>query len=136
MPDEIVPVPAHQVPGYWDEAAPIIQRALDHGHGAYHLRDIFDALTKREMQLWLGLADGVVKAALITELCRYPRITTCILRLFAADKAKRWFPHLEVIETWARAQGCVAIEVFGRLGWRKMLDGWTETHAILRKELK
>ena len=97
------------------------------------------ALQSRAMQLWLmrGGQGVAVRGALVTEIANYPRKKTAILRLFAADEGLRaaWRPLLAVVETWARAQGCDGIEVFGRPGWTRILD-YELTQVVLRKELK
>jgi hypothetical protein len=39
---------------------------------------------------------------------------------------KRWLPLIDQIETYARAEGCRRVSIFGRKGW---------LHVIMNKEL-
>lgn len=130
-------VAAEEVPDWWTAARPFVERALAQGGGEFSPEDIEAALMARAMQLWLLRAGNDVCGALVTEIANYPRRRTAILRLFAADRDLRaaWRPLLPVVESWARVQGCGAIEVFGRPGWARILD-YELIHVILRKELK
>ncbi len=137
-------IPAQDIARWWDAASPFIERALAEGRGEYAASDIEAALRVRAMQLWLLGRNGTrgsrgisVCGALVTEITNYPRRRTAILRLFSTDPGLRaaWLPLTSVLESWARAQGCDAIEVFGRPGWAKVLD-YELTHIVLCKELK
>ena len=121
---------------WWERAKPFVARALAEGRGEYAAADVCRFLDQRAMQLWL-LWDGSVRGAVVTELCNYPCYRTCIVRLFAADRAIRdaWLPMLGIIEAWARTQDCEAIEVIGRPGWKRVLSGYEQTHLVLRKDL-
>jgi hypothetical protein len=46
---------------------------------------------------------------------------------------KRWLPLIDGIETYARAEGCTRVRIFGRKGW--LLHGFEERHIIMDKEL-
>jgi hypothetical protein len=48
---------------------------------------------------------------------------------------KRWLPLVDQIETYARAEGCRRVRIFGRKGWLHVPDGFEEKHLIMDKEL-
>jgi hypothetical protein len=53
----------------------------------------------------------------------------------AGQNPGHWLGHLDGIATWARAQGCAALELQGRPGWERLLEGWEKTHVLLRKRI-
>lgn len=124
-----------QIGIWWALAAPFVERALAQGRGEMIPEDVRRFLASRAMQLWL-LWDGAVRGALVTEIANHPRKRICVLRLFAADPGLRaaWMRLAPAIESWAKAQGCAAIEVFGRPGWAKIL-GYELKQVVLSKEL-
>jgi hypothetical protein len=117
-------VPSPCVPALWPAALPFVARAL--GEGGHLLpEDVLAALLRREMQLWAVWRDGALAGVLVTEIRRWPRRTVCRLALAAADDGARadWLPWRGRIEDWARAQGCDAIEIWGRPGWARLVKG-------------
>lgn len=73
---------------------------------------------------------------MVTELCDYPRKRTCIVRMLGGKSLpQEWRGYLSLVEEWAREQGCSAMEVFGRKGWARKLDGYDLQQVVLRKEL-
>ncbi len=130
----LVGVPAVQIPPLWPRIEPLVRRGLAHADGRYRPEDLLRGLLGRDMQLWLVAGDGI-EAVCITEIVRYPRQRRCNLFLCAGTGMRRWVPLRETIERWARAQGCVAIELQGRPGWSRVLRDYQQTHVLLRKEL-
>lgn len=136
-PAVLVPAPPPLTPLMWRAAIPFLERALDEGEGEFALDDLKRAIEAGTMQLWLLLADDGVIGAGLTEILRYPRKTSAVLRLFAAEDGRRieWLPHLAHLERWAKAEGCDAIEAIGRPGWQRVLRTYRQTHVCLRKDL-
>ncbi len=54
---------------------------------------------------------------------------------FAGENVKQRMEQLELIEAWAREQGCAFMEINGQPGCEQFFPGWTKTNIILRKEL-
>ena len=86
-------------------------------------------LVEGEMQLIAG-----ENAAIVTQIIRYPRLKTCLVVLAGGDleEIKRKQPEFEV---WAKTLGCSRVEIDGRDGWARALDGYHKARVVLQKEL-
>jgi hypothetical protein len=93
-------------------------------------------LKSRDLQLWLAW-DGTVMALAVTELVRHPRKLCCRIRICTGRERRAWQSFLAVLEAWAKAQGCAAMELIARPGWSRILaqHGYETTHLFCEKEL-
>ena len=130
-----VGIPRQQIPDLWREIERYVCRALERGRGEYLPSDVFDALVRDRMQLWLAVHDVNTDGILVTEIAHYPEYKTCVLRLAAGIDAPEWFPALKTVEEWARNMGCRAMEVYGRAGWKRIMKDYEQTHVVMRKTL-
>jgi hypothetical protein len=132
---KLVAVPFHDVPAAWKGVGPLLEKAIDAGTGEINLRDVFDALVARRMQLWTAIDDNKkTVAAVVTEVQQHPRLRVCSVRL-GAGNLDAIIKHIEPLAEWAKWAGCDALELYGRLGWARILKDWTMTHVVLRREL-
>ncbi len=134
----LIGVAAADVAAAWPAVQGEIGRACARSDGRYGSDDVLAALLARDMQLWLSVeaaAPERVAAACVTEIVDYPKERRCGLVFCAGHRPDRWLHHLDAIADWARAQGCAALELQGRPGWEKLLQGWAKTHVLLRKRI-
>jgi len=104
-----------------------VQKALHLGFDTHTLSDVVAAIHSRDMQLWNAIRGGKVIGIEITEILKFPRKTVCNLFLTAASghTLRQWGPALlEQIEGFARAQGCDMVTGRGRIGWKKLAEGY------------
>jgi hypothetical protein len=128
---------SRHVPIVWPVIEGFIARALEYADGRYAANDILLRLLRRDMQLWLGVDRlETIRGVCVTEIVNYPRSRRCELFLAAGRDPRRWMGALDTIESWARDQGCDAIECKGRPGWERILPGYEKNHVSLKKELK
>lgn len=127
-------VSPERVSWWWSSALPHIERVLKRGHGSYKPADVLDRCLAGSYRLWLCF-DGQCVAAVVTEFCNYPQLRTCIVRMLGGRLPPDWNDHLNKIHVWAKEQGCSAMEVFGREGWARKLDGYELQQVVMRKEL-
>lgn len=84
----------------------------------FSLEELRELAISRKAQLWL-FCDGMqVIGAMLTEIIVFPRKK--VLRPIIADGAKGLRcakATRDVVFEWAKAQGCVEVEVIGRPGW-------------------
>ena len=124
------------VPTVWPLIEHLVVRALEYADGRYAASDVLMRLLARDMQLWLAVDWlGSIHGVCVTEIVNYPRSRRCQLFLAAGRDPRRWMNALATIESWAKAQGCDAIDCSGRAGWERLLHGYKKTHVSLRKEL-
>jgi hypothetical protein len=79
---------------------------------------------------------GRVLAAAVTELAVVNGRKLCVIAACGGSDRRRWLPALREIEDFARAEGCAAMLVMGRRGWKRALRHYRERGIILEKELK
>jgi hypothetical protein len=93
-----------------------------------------DVLSGRQL-LWLALLDCQILAAATTHLIRPREYKVCVLTACAGHHRETWLPLKERIEQYARDEGAKKMQLFGRKGWERVLDGYHVEHVVLEKVL-
>jgi hypothetical protein len=92
---------------------PYIESALDYAHDTFNLQDIVDSMAVGDLQLWPG-----PNSAVITQIVNYPQKK--VIHVFLAggdmDEVKKLEEDLSI---WGKHQGCKAVTLVGRPGWKK-----------------
>lgn len=74
------------------------------------------------------------RSAVVTQIHAYPRGR--VLRIWLAGGDLVELTHyLKAADNYARAEGCIAIEVEGRPGWERVLKDYSKRRVVLVKEL-
>ena len=135
---ELWGVPVAQI----DEAWPIIRhdmaRVIDVGHGHYAAEDVRRKIETTDWQLWLAFDHDRYLGFVVTEVRVWPRCKTLETVLLAGRDASRVIDAtVGRLEEFARAHGCVSLDMRGRMGWKRVLEsrGWTVGDVIGRKLL-
>ena len=107
-----------------------IEAALSYSGGTHDFADVVDGLQRGLMQLW-----PTPKGCIVTEIVVYPKKKVLNVFLGGGELEQILDMHNDVI-TWAKAQGCSALSMSGRFGWKKPLKahGWEVQHASYVKE--
>lgn len=128
-------VPPHEIQAHWPLALPFVKRSLEY-QSDHDDVSVYRNLIAGEMRLWLVYEPGAnVKAAVITRNVNFPLTRVCLIFGLGGNDMEEWIHFLpEVVEPWAKSQGCNFIELRGRDGWERLL-GWRKTSVVLRKEL-
>ncbi len=114
-------VDSENIPYLWGEIEPLIISGLDYVPGHTHTsEDIYDALMRKTMQLWIASEDQVLLGCTVTKIFEQPQATVCTLVVTAGEQVERWEHNLSVVEDWAYSQGCSLMQHYGRLGWSRM----------------
>jgi hypothetical protein len=101
------------------------------------VEDIYHDLANGEKQLWLCEQHGVVSGIVITEIYATQRGNICCIWAASGDVGVEMLsPLFTQIEQWARSVECVALEIKGRRGWKRVLPGFKETAICLEKDLR
>ena len=120
----------------WPLALPHIERVADETLIASP-DDILSDIREGLKQLWLCEQEGSVTGAIVTQVYETRRGSICCI--WAASGVvgvEMLVPVFSDIEAWAREIGCVALEVKGRKGWKRVLPGFKETAICLEKDLR
>ncbi|AWM04824.2 hypothetical protein [Bradyrhizobium amphicarpaeae] len=125
-------------PGYvrevWPLVAPLIERAIvTTGLSAFAAIEQ-DILVGASL-LWVAWNGAVIEAAAATSLQQTDAGKVCVITACAGTGMTRWLPLIGGIESYAQAEGCRYVRIFGRRGWARVLEGYEETHAIIDKRL-
>ncbi len=117
----------------WDDIEPLLS-GVD---GDFFVDDVRDYLETSKAQLWAYEEDGIrallvtrIEARTLGEQERYLLLWIC-----SGEEMDKWKDYLPVIEAWAESEGCDSVEICGRRGWLKHLDGFHEEHVVFRKQL-
>ena len=108
-----------------------IEAALEYSGGTHDIIDIYEGLYRGTMQLWPNK-----NSCLVTELVTYPKKKVLNVFLGGGDLTEILEMHDSVI-SWAKDQGCSALNMTGRFGWKKPLakHGWKPLHSSYVKEI-
>ena len=109
-----------------------IESALEYSGGTHDFGDIVDGLRRGVLQLW-----PTPKGCIVTEIVVYPKKKVLNVFLGGGELEQILDMHKDVI-AWAKAQGCSALSMSGRFGWKKPLakHGWKPQHSSYVKEFK
>jgi hypothetical protein len=123
---------AHSPINELERCRPWIEAALEYSGGTHNFDDVAEGLASGKMQLW-----PAPKGCIVTEIVVYPRKKVLNVFLGGGELDQLLDMHEDVI-AWSKAQGCVALTITGRYGWKKPLTkhGWKPLHASYVKEFE
>ena len=111
---------------------PWIEAALEYSGGTHNCEDVVCGLAEGKRQLWRA-----PKGCIVTEIVVYRRNKVLNVFLGGGELEQIMDMHQDVI-TWAKSQGCEALAMTGRFGWKKPLaaHGWKAVHSSYIKEFE
>lgn len=106
---------------------------MERGGGEYSgvEESVFDGLS----QLWIVWDGARIIAAAITSLGIINGEKICTIVACGGDDFQCFGHFIDDIEKFAKAEGCAAVRINGRLGWKRALTGYDLQSVVLRKEL-
>ena len=128
-------VPRENVHMVWTHVIPLLQPAIERGHGTATDRDLYEALVAGEAQLWACAFDEKVELSLTTKIVQYKRNRSLLIQYIGGGNLKEYLSFLPDIEEWGKKNDCNFIELFGRKGWARILKDWDDSVILLRKDL-
>jgi hypothetical protein len=128
-------IPATAVDAVWPEVRPWIEAACKRSRGKFDALDIKRGLLERDDQLWIWRTPTAFAVG-ITRLTNYPKQRVCTIRIVTGTNRREWEREcIAHMERWAREQGCDAMELQARPGWKSVLRDYDMTHVFLEKRL-
>lgn len=122
----LVGVPSEAAAGLWPYVLPFIERYLTKSkEHRWNADDLLNAVTERDMQLWVIPADEGLETVVLTEITNYPRVRECNVFMISGKMTARddWREVVEEVVEWAATQGCHYISSMARKGSEKAM-GW------------
>lgn len=110
----------------WERCKHYLEPALDGSHG---MEDVWHEIKSGRAGFW-----PFPHGAVVTQVCEYPRRR--VLRVWLAggqlDELRRAFGFLEEL---AAELNCERIEIDGRRGWGRVMDGFKEERVVYTKDV-
>ena len=122
----------------WHEVEPLIEKALVHSEGELYTEDVLRLIFEEKQVLWVGMKDGEIFCAGVTEIITYPRKRVLRIITFATKSGhdyEHWKDFIEVIEGFGVRHRCSAIEAWTRKGLAKKLK-WDNEYSVITKDIK
>lgn len=121
-------IPADLVVRAWDRVEPILRRVVKPATG-YRLEDVLTRLQLAQWQLWVI---GNYQAVAVTEVQVRPLHNVLWVQFIAGDNVDEWLGDWEqVLEAFARANDCEAVEFNGRRGWHKFQHKFRDYKPVM-----
>jgi len=111
---------------------PHMENALAYAGGTHTTRDVYLGVAAGEFQFWPG-----EESVIITQLVDNPQCRTCHFFLAGGNLAELE-KMADNVEQWAQEQGCKAVTLTGRPGWKKTFlrdIGYEVEGVAMKKEL-
>lgn len=123
---------------HWPIVAPMIQGVLDKFDPGFTTDSILASIEEQNHQLWLIVIDGLIVAAIITEINNYPAYSVLHAPYIAGERMAEWFDTaFDVLESFGKHHGCKYLTGCGRRGWVKQgaSRGYQEVYTVVRKQI-
>ena len=128
---DLVCVDPKQVHEIWPQARVLIKTAIEHT-GLSEFCDIEREILSGDQLLWLAISDHI-EAAATTHLIKPGPVL--IVTACSGHNRERWLPLKTRIESYAKAEGCKCVRLYGRKGWQRELTDYRVEYVIMQKEL-
>ena len=131
-------IPVEHVNAVWDVVGKLLEPAVAVTNGRYTTYDVYNAIQRQAMTLWVAFDDGGIHGCQVTQITDYPSKRVLVSVFTAGRKLRSWRePMMDVLMRWARDHDCEAIEGLGREGWVKMMEpyGFKKMLVMFEKDI-
>jgi hypothetical protein len=114
----------------------MLKKATDRSGGRYNLGDVYDKIVNEIAQLWVAMEENEIVAAFMTEITVYGQKKMLTVHFAGGSKMIEWLPEMDsIFRRWALDNDCSGVELTGRKGWVKALEGlgWKPSFVIVEK---
>lgn len=120
----------------WPHALPHLKRFSEETL-LLNTEQIYEALKTNNKQLWMVEREGEVVLVVVTEVRDADAGPVCCIKIASGTAGHEALREIcDEIERWAGSIGCAALEIYGRKGWARVLDGFKQIGVILEKDLR
>ena len=131
---EAVCVDPKQVHLIWPQVSHWIRAAIERGDLGTFDSVESDVLSGQAF-LWLAWNEPDIEAAVVTQLVKTERTKSCVIVACGGKSAPNWSGLISQIESYAKAEGCDAVRIFGRSGWARVYPDYQVARVVLEKRL-
>jgi hypothetical protein len=131
---------AEEIDRIWPLVKEKVQAALERNHEGktlmddHHIKEMCKVGLK---QLWVTVdQDDNFKGVCISEIVQYPNYNVGVVNIATGTDLPLWVNKIKEFEKWAFEKAdCKKLEVYGRPGWKKMLEplGFHFNHVQMDK---
>jgi hypothetical protein len=132
----LLSVPPCFIAETWPHIAHFIKAAFASGHGDDTAEAIKIDVFAGSAVLWVVWDGTAFIAAATTKVMATPGKRICVIACCGGKQLHRWCHFITDLENYARAQGCDALRIMGRPGWKAVFPDYREPWVCLQKELR
>jgi len=123
---------SNRIDAIWDSVRPLLAKAIEFNRGEFGLEEIKFNLEFNKNNLWCVSKGDKIRAALVTEICSYPRFNSLNILLMGGEATKEWSALFPMLEHFARLYNCQFIEGLTRPGMARLLNlGFKEQYRLI-----
>ena len=118
-----------------------IKKALKFSGNHYNLDDVLKQLYEGKAQLWILWNDKrktKYQGCIVSKILERPNTKSLNLFIVTGQDRKLWQDKINILEDYAKQQGCSHLETYARPGWSRILKkhNYKTTHYLLEKKLE
>lgn len=137
---KIIPINRDDALKYWPVLTPYFEKAMVHGQGESTLADYMSKILTHRAQCWVLLNEqGQIVGAAVTEFIQYMQHKTLHILAYGGGDFEEQSKVFPTVIEYAKANGCKAIEQWGRDGWAKVLPkyvpGFKKAYTVMVMDL-
>ncbi len=119
-------VPREHITNVWPAVSADLDKAIKRTHGRFHSVDILTQLLEGTASLWIAIRDKEIVGSLVFVISKYPGgVVAGRIDYIAGKDRDDWFDEMwNAISTYAKNEGCTAIEMVARPGTAAYVDKW------------
>ncbi len=130
-------IPADRVDDFWEQAEPLLWRAIILTGGDETLLSVKNDLRDGRRGLLAAFSvlsmDRMLMAVTTRLVPSGSGRVKCLIGHIGGDDMEKWLGFLPMIESYAREQGCVGMKIVGRKGWLRVLPDYEQTAVVMEK---
>lgn len=119
----------------WPHVEPLLAPAMNAALADDDIASVKSDLDQGCALLWI-VWDESIRAAATTKILNVPNKRICVVTSCGGRDVLKWYGFIAALEEHARAEGCDAMRVTGRRGWKRLLKDYSEPWVCLEKGLK
>lgn len=123
-------VPAEQLSDVWPQVSGWISSALEYGQGDENLTDVLVSIAVGRYLLFFEPG----KFAIVAQVQHFPRQKVIVVLYCGGRDLEAIKRGIEEAKPWCKTQGITAFRVWGRKGWKRILN-MTEKGYVLQQEI-